>query len=348
MNKPIITALASYGMSGEVFHAPLLMSNPNFKLTSVLERHHNRSQKRYPKITVVKNYDDLLKNPDIELIIVNTPDHLHAEMAEQALWAGKHVVVEKPFTISSQKAEKLCEIADQQKCVLSVFQNRRWDSDFLTIQKVMQSEVLGRIVEFESHFDRYRNFIKPDTWKEDADSGTGTIYNLGSHLIDQALVLFGMPRAVNAELRTLRSGGQVDDSIDIRLSYQDVKVSLKASYLSREKLPRFTIHGTAGSFLKYGFDPQEEALKNAFMPNDPNWGQEPPDIWGLLNSDVNGLHLVGEVESLAGNYPAYYENIYAAIRQDDPLAVTAQQATSVIRIIEAAKQSSQEERSIKL
>jgi predicted dehydrogenase len=183
--------LASYGMSGEVFHAPLLSVNPGFEIISILERTRSLSRARYPEAKIIRNYHDLLKDDKVELVVVNTPDPFHFEMAREALEAGKHVILEKPFVLDSREGGDLISIAVDQGRLLSVFQNRRWDGDFLTIREILDKGLLGRLVEYEAHFDRYRNFIQQNTWKEDSESGTGILFNLGSHMIDQALVLFG-------------------------------------------------------------------------------------------------------------------------------------------------------------
>jgi predicted dehydrogenase len=203
-------------------------------------------------------------------------------------------------------------------------------------------------VEFESHFDRFRNYIKPDTWKEKAETGTGALYNLGSHLIDQAIILFGMPEAVNAEIRVLRPGGEVDDCFDIRLSYNFIKVTLKASYLVREAGPKYQLHGINGSFLKWGLDPQEDALKLGAIPGLPGWGSEPESAWGVLNTDINGTHVKGKVETIPGNYMAFYDNIYDHIVEGKPLAVKAEQAADAIKIIQAAYMSNELDKTIRL
>ncbi|MCK4700386.1 MAG: Gfo/Idh/MocA family oxidoreductase, partial [Bacteroidales bacterium] len=237
MKDKIRTGLASYGMSGRVFHAPFLETNPGYILKTVLERTLKRSKEKYPGVNIVTSYEELLSDKNIDLIVVNTPDHTHYELARKALNAGKHVVVEKPFVVESSDGEELNKIAEEENLVLSVFQNRRWDGDFITVKKVIKDGLLGRLVEYEAHFDRYRNFIKENTWKEEKGKGTGVLYNLGSHLIDQALVLFGLPELVNANIRAFRDGGKVNDYFDIRLEYANFRVILKSSYLVREPGP---------------------------------------------------------------------------------------------------------------
>ncbi len=346
--NPIKTGLASYGMSGIVFHAPLIYSNNNFELYKILERTRDDSREKYPEASIVRNYDDLLYDDDIELIIVNTPDNKHYKMARKALEAGKNVVVEKPFVQKYSDAMELVELADKKGLVLSVFHNRRWDGDFLTVRKIISENLLGRLVEYEAHFDRYRNFIQGDTWKEDPSTGVGTLYNLGSHLIDQAIVLFGKPSHVTADIRIQRSGGKIDDFFDLWLTYPDIKVTLCGGYLVREPGPRYTLHGTEGSYLKWGIDPQEEDLKQGKKPNAPGWGEESRENWGLLHTGTNGTLFRDKYETVTGNYNDYYNDIHNTIRNGATPTVTAEQAALVIRVIEAAFKSVRKMRSIEL
>ncbi len=337
-SRKIKTALASFGMSGKVFHGPLLHVHDGFEISKILERNRSESNKRYPSSQIVRKYADIITDKNIELVIINTPDHIHYEMTKHALEAGKHVVVEKPFTLKSSEADELIKLAKKKKRLLSVFQNRRWDSDFLTVQKVIKNKLLGRLVEYEAHFDRYRTFIQ-DNWKEDASIGTGTLYNLGSHLIDQALVLFGFPQWVFADVRHARENSKVDDAFDIRLGYPEVRVTLKASYLVREPGPKYILHGEQGSFQKYGMDVQEEELKKGRWPKGDDWGEEPEKLFGTLTSEINGTNFSGVVSSEKGNYPGYYDSIYQALVHGAKPAVSADEARNVIRIIEAAYDS---------
>ena len=344
----IHVGLASFGMSGKVFHAPILAQHTGFTISKIVERSKNEVKSIYPEIDSVRSFDELLKDDNIELIVINTPDSTHYEYAFKALRAGKHVVVEKPFTRTIKQGEELINLADQQKAVLSVFQNRRWDGDFLTVRKIIENEWLGRLVEFESNYMRYRNFIQPGTWKESAAQGIGISYNLGSHMIDQAVVLFGMPEAVWADIDNMRSGSEIDDYYHIKLIYPDIKVVMKSSYLVREEGPRYMLHGTNGSFLKFGIDPQEEMLKQGLNPSMPDWGKEPESQWGILNTEINGMHIRGKVETIAGNYSAYYDNIYDAIRKRAELEVLPEQTLDVLHIIESAKESSRSGHNIEL
>lgn len=346
MPPTIKTALLSYGMSGTVFHGPLLKVHPGFEVVRVWERSKNLSEDLFDKKVISRTLDSILEDKKVELVVVNTPDATHFDFAGRALHAGKHVVVEKPFVVRYSEGEELIALAQKKGLVLSVFQNRRWDGDFLTVKSVIDSGMLGRLVEFESHFDRYRNFIKPNTWKEQAEAGTGIVQNLGSHLIDQALCLFGPPGSVYADIRTMRTGGDIDDYFDIDLYYSEVKVKLKSSYLVREPGPQFIVHGTEGSFLKWGLDPQEDALKEGRLPDEPGWGTEPASLWGKLNTTLHGLHTVGNIETVPGNYLAYYTGLYDTIRKGSPLNVRPEDSLLGIRIIRAALKSAEEGRRV--
>ncbi|MDR1860217.1 MAG: Gfo/Idh/MocA family oxidoreductase [Bacteroidales bacterium] len=342
MNTVIRTALASFGMSGAVFHAPLLKVHPGFKITKVLERTKSLAALSCPDAETVRAYNYILNARDVDLVIVNTPDRLHFPMAKQALEAGKHVVVEKPFTQTAAEADELIHIAASKGLILTVFQNRRWDGDFLTVRKIVETGMLGRLVEFEARFDRYRNYIQPNTWKEDGAINSGVLYNLGSHMIDQAVTLFGMPESVSARTDVFRDGGAATDFYDVRFRYPGLAVTLKCSYLVREPGPRYSLHGTLGSFHKYGIDPQEERLKRGENPDAPNWGQEAPEHWGKINTDINGLHICGTVETLPGNYLAFYDNVYDALVNNAPLSVEPRLCRNVISILEKISGKRQE------
>lgn len=335
-------------MSGLVFHAPLITTNPGFRLSKIVERSTEKSRERFPQATIVRSFEELIADPELELIVVNTPNALHLDMARRALEAGKHVILEKPMTVTAADAQTLIALARSRNLMLSVFQNRRWDGDFQTLQRVVQNGLLGQIVEFEGHYDRFRNYIEANTWKEESGPGAGILYNLGSHMIDQALALFGKPEAVSGEVGIQRPGGQVDDFYHLTLHYPSLRVVLKSSYLVREAGPRYIMHGTQGSFIKYGLDPQEEALKAAQLPIGPNWGAEQPDTWGTLNTEIGGLHYSGCIETMAGNYPYFYQNIYQVIREGKELAVKPEESMLGLAIIEAAIQSNQEKRTISL
>jgi len=327
-------------MSGMVFHAPLLHSNEGFEISAIAERNKSLSREKYVYPRLVRSFDELLADQEIELIIVNTPDPLHYEQTKRAIQAGKHVVVEKPFTQKFSEATELIELANKSNLVLTVFQNRRWDGDFLTVQKVIRDKMLGRLVSYESRFDRYRNYIQENTWKEEQVTGAGIVYNLGSHLIDQVLVLFGNPNYVNAEIKTLRTSGKVDDFFHIQLEYnKNISISVGGSMLVREPLPRYALHGTDGSFLKWGNDPQEQDLRDGKIPGQEGWGKENEVNWGLLNKVEKGEKFRGPIETIPGNYQLFYDGLYNAIRNKTEVPVNAMEAALVIKVINAAFES---------
>ena len=344
--QQINTALCSYGMSGLVFHGPLLEAHPGYKINKILERNREDSEGKHPGSQIVRDFNSILNDRDIEMVVINTPDHLHYEMTAMVIEAGKHAVVEKPFTLKTAHADRLIQMARETGVLLTVFHNRRWDGAFLTIKEIITKGKLGCLVDFEAHFDRYRNYIK-DSWKNQTN-GTGTLYNLGSHLIDQTLCLFGLPDRLFCDSRMLRDGAKTDDSFDLFLHYQKFKCLLRSSYLVREPGPRIILHGTEGSYLKWGDDPQEENMKQGVVPGSDGWGLEPESAWGKINSSYKGSNLKGTYPTLPGNYLAFYDNVYKAIRQNGPLEVRPEQARDVIRIIEAAYESSRECRVVTL
>lgn len=342
----IQVGLIGYGIAGQVFHAPIINAVPKLKLSKVVERHSERSRDRYPWVDVIKAVDTLINDPTIDLVVIATPNSSHFELAQQALSAGKHVVIDKPFTTTSNQAQQLINLAQQHNRILSVHHNRRWDGDFQTVKQLVEQGHLGRLVEYEAHYDRFRNTLKPGAWRETSDLGSGILFDLGSHLIDQAQVLFGLPQAITADIRSQRDGARTDDYFEIGLDYAGLKVILRAGMLVRELGPHFILHGTAGSFVKYGMDPQEAALRQGLTPPAPDWGIELQSQWGTLNTQIGGLHFYGQVETLRGCYQAFYENIAEAIDQSATLAVQPEQARNTIRMIELALQSHREKRTV--
>jgi len=339
---PIKTALAAFGMSGQVFHAPLITAHPGFQLVKVLERSGSgNAMEQYPAVKSVCQMGDILADPDIELVVINTPEYTHYALAREALEAGKHVIVEKAFTVTSREGKLLIELAQKQGRMLSVFQNSRFHGDFRTIREIIQARSLGQLVNCEMHYDRYRPTIQPGTWKEKSKPGTGSLYNLGVHMIDQALVLFGWPHALFADVGIQRLRGKVSDYFEVVLYYDQLKVILRSSYLVRIPGPRYILHGTAGSFIKYGSDPQEALLKAGHLPGTENWGTEPEAFWGNLEAMIDGINFKGKVETLRGSYLDYYDNIFEVMRHGSPLLVKPAEALQAIMIIEAALQSNQ-------
>lgn len=345
--EKIRAGLVGYGLSGQAFHAPFLYSSSQIDLVKVVERHSKNAEERYPDIETVRSLDELLTDESIELVVITTPNEQHFPMIKQVLEAGKHAVVEKPFTVHSEEAFELASLARKKSLVLSVYQNRRWDGDFLTIQELIRSGAIGDVVSYEAHFDRYRNFAKAN-WREEDRPGSGILYDLGSHLIDQAVILFGMPKGITAEVKNERKVTNTDDAFDIRLHYDQLTATLKASMLVKEQGPHFQIHGTKGSFIKHGMDPQENALRSGALPTDQGFGEESEANWGLLNSEAGQLHFRGKIQTLKGSYESYYENVCEAIKGKKEPAVTAEQAGQTIKLIELARQSSLDGRTIKI
>lgn len=340
MERIINVGLAGFGKSAKVFHIPLLKANSRFAVKAVFERSSGMAGLLCPQAAIVRNFQDLLAC-DIDLVVICTPNRFHYEMTKEAILANRNVVVEKPFAIKAAEALELCKLAKQKNVVLSVFQNRRWDGDFLTAKKIIQSGVLGKIVNYEAHYDRYSVFRHPVAWKEADIPGSGVLYDLGVHIADQAVQLFGMPVEVYADLRIQRENTVIIDYCHLELYYPDKKAILSMSKIVREQGPRIAVHGGLGSYVKYGIDPQEEALLDGGAPGGPSWGAEPREAWGILNTEIAGTALRCAVETERGNYPAYYHNIYDAISGGAELLVTPEQAYDVLRIIEAAIKSSE-------
>ncbi|BBN09187.1 scyllo-inositol 2-dehydrogenase (NADP+) [Marchantia polymorpha subsp. ruderalis] len=348
MGDAIKVALIGYGMAGQVFHAPVIAAVSQFKLAKVLERRTQESPKRYPWVEVVRDLNDILLDKEIQLVVIATPNSSHFHYAYESLRAGKHVVVDKPFTVTSGEARELIELAEKMDVILTVFQNRRWDGDFLTVQNVVDNKLVGRLVEYEAHFDRFRSVPKPNSWREEAlEPASGILYDLGSHMIDHAQVLFGTPEMVTADIRKQRDSSDVDDSFEIVLHYPELRAILKASMLVKVPGPRFILHGTKGSFLKSGIDPQEDALKKGGSPSDSGWGETTAEHRGHLVTKLGDLEIDARVETLPGCYQNFYSQLADAIRARKAPMVDPWVGFNTIRILELAKQSSESKCSVK-
>ncbi|ODS04421.1 oxidoreductase [Vibrio scophthalmi] len=340
--KPIRTALIGFGISGQCFQAPIIASIPALKLVAVLSSDKVKVHQQLPDVVVHQDIESLLADDSIELVIIATPNELHYSMAEQALNAGKHVVVEKPFVIHSQDGEALIALANKLDRKLSVYQSRRFDGDFLTIKRLISENKLGQIHTFYSSYNRFRPEVK-DRWREQDTPGSGILYDLGAHLIDQAIALFGLPTFVNATLRNQRPGAQAVDHFHLLLSYPDCDVILHSNCLSTTEGPRFQVYGSEGSFIKYGMDPQEDMLREKKGPNSSFWGEDKSANFGELTT-ANGEQCL--ITTDKGGYEQFYTQIVEAIRNNQPLPICPSTALDTIRIIEAAYQSSVEKRSI--
>ena len=346
--KVINTALCSFGMSGWVFHAPFLRVHPGFNFYGVWERTKNLAQEKYPGVKTFRSLEELLADQNIELVIVNTPSVTHFEYAKKTIEAGKHVIVEKPFTATVAQAKELIGLAKKKNVKLSVYQNRRYDSDYKTVKKILEERVLGQIIDAEIRYDRFTPELSYKTHKETPAAAVGSLYDLGAHLIDQALQLFGMPVAISADIAINRPGSKVDDYFDLKLFYPHHRVTLKSSYYVREPLPGYVFHGTKGSFIKPKTDVQETDLQAHKEPGGDDWGIEPETQKGFLHTEADGKIIKGYVDSMRGNYGEYYNGIYDAMRNNKEVPVTAEDGMKVIKLIEAAYQSNKERRVIDL
>ena len=338
--KKIRTALVGFGSVGEKMHAPLISVCEDLELVAVVERNSEKSKEKYPHIEVFRSFDDLLASGTADLIVIVTPNEFHYPQAIKALEAGKHVVVDKPVTVHPKEAIELKRIADEKGLVLSVFQNRRWDGDIRTIQKILTEGVLGRIVHFESHFDRFRPLLV-DNWREKEVPGNGITYDLGTHLIDQAVMLFVKPNWVYAEILKQRSSAVADDFFDITLMYDGIKARLTASVLVNAPLPKFLLLGEKGSAIKFGLDVQRLSKRET---RGCQLGLEDSEAWGQMYLENSS----GSYPTERGDYRLFYQNIADAINGKAALKVKMEEAILVLQIIEAAFRSNEEGRRIDL
>jgi len=344
----INTALLSFGMSGRIFHAPFIQHHPGFNLAGCWERSSKVIQQRYPSTGSYDTIDELLADSSIDLVVVNTPTLTHYDYAKTALEHGKHVVVEKAFAGNADEAIKLRALARKKQRKLAVFQNRRWDSDLLAVQSVLRQDVLGDIVEANLAYLRYDPALSPKSHKEEPSSGAGIVKDLGPHVIDQALLLFGMPKAVFADIGVTREHSRVDDYFDILLTYSDKRVHLKGGYFFKQPLPQFTLFGKHGCFVKTRSDVQEAQLDKGMTPGDGEYGKEPESEAGRLYTGGPGHTEEQEVLSPPGNYLAFYEGLYRSIAENEAEPVTAEDGIRVMQIIDAAFRSHNEGKVIRL
>jgi predicted dehydrogenase len=321
-----------------VFHAPVIRAVEGLHLTTIVRR-NGQPDSRYPDVAFVRTVDELLARP-IDVVVVVTSNTSHHPIAKQCLLAGRHVVVDKPFTTTLAEAEDLVRLARQQRRLLSVYQDRRYTGDFVTVQQVVAGGALGRVVSYEAHFDRFRPVLRPGAWREQPLPGSGVWFDLGPHLVDQALLLFGTPEAVSADIRIERDGAAADDAFDVTLHYPRLRALLRGTRLGITPGPSFAVSGTRGSFVKHGLDPQEAALKAGRTPDEPGWDVEPAELHGRLTTP-EGTRTIPTVRS---SFTHYYENIRDAILGKALLAVTPEWALDVTRGLELAVASSRERR----
>lgn len=342
----IQTAVIGFGLSARVFHAPFIEHSSDFSMSAILKRTGESAKEAYPDAAIYRDLDSLLADDAIELVVITTPNQHHYAMTAKVLAAGKHVVVEKPFVASLSEAKTLFELAKRQQLHLFVYHNRRFDGDFVTLARLIRGGELGRVVRYEAQFDRFRPELNTKQWKERPEPSVSIVHDLGTHLLDQAVALFGRPLSVTADLRAERDGSRVIDAFDIFLEYSSRVAHLKASCLIKEPGPRYAVHGTEGSFVKYGIDPQEERLLDGDSPANPDLGLEEEQFWGILNTRKPEEKRL-RVKTERGNYLAYYRNV-ASVFQGGEMAVSHQDVLTTIEIIEAAFTSDREKRSVSL
>lgn len=337
MHQTLNVAIVGCGYATVTFHAPLIQSVPGLSLTAVSSSDRAKALAALPGVDVCDTPEELFARSDIDLVVIPTPNHTHHPLAMQALAAGKHVVVDKPFTLDTAQAEELIAEAEKQQRVLSVFHNRRWATDFLTVQKLVSAGTLGRITHYEAHFDRYRPQVR-QRWRESSVPGGGLWYDLGSHLLDEALRLFGMPQAISLDLAAQRDGAVTDDWFHCVLRYgRSLRVVLHAGAVVARPGPRYAIHGTEGSYIKFGLDPQEDQLKAGLRPGDANWGVDGNAGMLVLNGP-DGLQ-ESSLTNEPGDYARYYAGLRDAIVSGAPNPVPAAQALQVMQLIEAGLRS---------
>jgi scyllo-inositol 2-dehydrogenase (NADP+) len=359
MLPPIRTAVLGYGFAGSIFHSPFIAAVLGLELSAIMQRHGDTAAADYPNARILRSVEEALHDPAIDLIVVATPNETHFPLAQAALRAGLHVVVDKPFAATSAEARELITLAAQQRKVLAPFHNRRFDGDFLTVCKVVAKGMLGRITQVISHYDRYRPIPRANTWKEAGGPANGLLFDLGPHLLDQALALYGAPQHITASVRSDRDVTAIDDTFDIVLDFalpngHNLRYECHATMLAAEPTARFRVHGTLGSYLKFGLDPQEAALRAGARPpqlgSPEPWLPEAESAWGTLTLAPNPAepdHLErNKLPTETGDYRRFYENVRDAIRGDAPLLISAEDGYRAVRLLEMAIQSSSEKRTL--
>jgi predicted dehydrogenase len=343
----IRVGLIGFGLGGRVFHAPLIASVEGLELAAVLERTSNQAAERYPGIVTYRTLEEMLADSSLALIVVTTPNGTHFELARQILRAGKSVVVDKPTAVTSAEIAELIGLAKERNLLLAPFHNRRWDSDFQTLRKLIHEESAGRMVFLESRIDRWRPTPPTDRlWKDDPAVGGGLLLDLGTHLADQALALFGKPDAVSAEVLRERAGNGANDSFTLRLRYQGFQITLGSNNLSLPAGPRYHLRGANGNYWKYGMDPQEAALHKIARIDDHHWGHEPSANWGILHVGIEGGSVSRPVEPIPGDYRLYYAGIRDALLGKAQAPIAALDAWRVARLLEWATESSEQRKEI--
>jgi scyllo-inositol 2-dehydrogenase (NADP+) len=337
MSEIISTGLLAYGMSGKIFQGPFIDAHPGFKLYAVTERNEKKAEKDFPGILSYDNIDDLIADEQIDLVVINTPNFLHYEHAKKALHGGKHILVEKPFAANTEEATEVFELAKTLRKKVFVFQSRRWDSDFNAVKKVVDSGKLGKISEAHFRYDRYKAGIGVKSFKEELVPATGLQYDLGPHLLDQAISLFGKPDSFHKILGYNRPGTKVDDYFSIHLSYPNsLNVFVHASMLVVDPLPSFVIHGEQGSYIKERADIQEEQLLKGIKPNDSGFGVEARGKEGKLTLiDKNGERTQQRTASESATYLSLFEDVYQSLVNDKPFPVQQEQVLAQLEILQS-------------
>jgi predicted dehydrogenase len=332
--------LVGFGFAGRVFHAPVISAVPDLRLRAIVQRSGNEAAAAYPQAQIVRSVDELLDIDDIRLVAIATPNTSHFPLARQCLLAGRDVVVDKPFTTTLSEAAELVELAQRHSRLLTVYQNLRFNGDFRTIRGLVESGRFGRIALYESHFDRYRLQLRPSAWREKPEPGSGVFFDLGVHLVDQAMVLFGPPEALTADIRIERDGAAVDDAFDVVLHYPKTRAMCRASVIAIAPDLRFVVRGEQAAFVKYGIDPQEEALRRGEMPRDDTWGREAQSKWGTLYSPSGDMIATENIPTLPGDYRLFYANVRDAILGKASPEVTHEQMLNTVYALELADESS--------
>jgi scyllo-inositol 2-dehydrogenase (NADP+) len=343
----IDVGLIGFGLAGRAFHAPVIRAVPGLRLAAILQRSGNDAAAQYPDVRIVHSVEELLAMEAIRLVIIATPNKTHFSLAQQCLVAGRDVVVDKPFTTTLEEARELVSFAQKARRLLTVYHNRRYDGDFEAIRQLLATGALGRIVSFETNYDRFRPQLKPGAWRERSEPGSGIFFDIAPHLIDHALVLFGLPESVTADIRAERDGAVVDDAFDVTLRYgSGMRAVLRSSILAAVTRPRFVVHGTRGAFVKQTFDPQEANLRRGHIPQDTAWGAEPEENWGMLTTAEGDTLVQKHVPSATCDYRAYYANVREAILGHATPAVSPKHALDVMRVLELARESSERDCSV--
>lgn len=338
----IEVGLIGYGLAGRAFHAAVIRAVPGLHLAAILERTGNQAAEKYPDVRLVRSPEELLEIGEIRLVVIATPNDTHYSLARQCLEAGRDVVVDKPFTTTLTEARSLVDFARKAGRLITVYQNRRYDGDFQAIRKLVADGTLGRIVRFETNYDRYRPQLKPGAWRETTRAGSGILFDIAPHLIDHVLVLFGLPEAVTADIRIEREEAVADDAFDIMFHYpRSLRAVLRSGILAAEARPRFVLHGTEGSFVKQTFDPQENNLRHENIPRSGPWGAEPQENWGVLTVREGNKVMRRGLPSADCDYRDYYVNVRDALLGKAAIAVTPEWALDVMRLLEMARESSE-------